>query len=621
MRNSLGIVSLTFALLLSGCSGAMISPSGSSDGVPGAPIQGRVIGGQNGIVGAQVYLYAVPTTGYGVASASLLHATGYVTTIAGGSFTITGDYTCPNTTPAEQVYLYAVGGNPGAGTNTGAGLMAAIGPCPTNSTLSSSLYIVLNEISTVATAYAISGFATDALHVSTASSTLAQTDLANAFSSATNLETLGTGVALATTPGGNGTVPATTINTLADILSACINSTGPTSSACSTLFSNAKNGSTTPTDTATAAINIAHNPGANVATLYGLLPTTGAPFVPTLAKPGPNDWTISIVYTGGGIDYSPGVAIDKSGNVWTTNYANNSISEFNTLGVPVSTSSGFTDAQLNGPYGIAIDSNGNIWTTNNSGITLSEYVPGTGFNRTGFTGGGLTVPGWIAIDKYGNIWIANTATVSEFSSAGVAKTTGTGDAAGISGPQVIAADTAGNVWIANEAGNTLAEYNGSTGVQNTGCSCTGGGLTGPYGLAIDPTGNIWVGDAGNNELSEFGSTGTAISSSSGDYVGGGLNVPKTIAIDGAGIIWAGNYGGDGLSEFNNTPTALSPSTGYESSLLSAPQMMAIDGSGNIWVADGGAEGLTEFVGAAAPVVTPIVANLLAPYGTKAVNKP
>ena len=37
-----------------------------------------------------------------------------------------------------------------------------------------------------------------------------------------------TGSALTTTPAGNGTVPQQTINTLANILASCINSTGPT---------------------------------------------------------------------------------------------------------------------------------------------------------------------------------------------------------------------------------------------------------------------------------------------------------------------------------------------------------------------------------------------------------
>jgi len=42
-----------------------------------------------------------------------------------------------------------------------------------------------------------------------------------------------------------------------------------------TLFSNAKNGSTAPTDTVTAALNIAHNPTANIGTLFGLQPGLG----------------------------------------------------------------------------------------------------------------------------------------------------------------------------------------------------------------------------------------------------------------------------------------------------------------------------------------------------------
>jgi hypothetical protein len=36
-----------------------------------------------------------------------------------GAFAIDGDYTC---TPDSQVYLYGVGGNPGAGNNSAAGL-------------------------------------------------------------------------------------------------------------------------------------------------------------------------------------------------------------------------------------------------------------------------------------------------------------------------------------------------------------------------------------------------------------------------------------------------------------------------------------------------------------------
>ena len=97
---------------------------------------GRVYGGQQPVAGAHVYLFAANTTGYGQASVSLLSAasTGqsdsvgaYVLTGADGSFFTAGDYSC---TPGSQVYLYSLGGSAGSGTNTGIGLLAALGAMP-----------------------------------------------------------------------------------------------------------------------------------------------------------------------------------------------------------------------------------------------------------------------------------------------------------------------------------------------------------------------------------------------------------------------------------------------------------------------------------------------------------
>jgi len=64
----------------------------------------------------------------------------------------------------------------------------------------------MDEVSTIAAAYSFAGFATDAVHVSSSGTALAQTGIANAFANAANVETLGTGAALATTPAGNGAV-------------------------------------------------------------------------------------------------------------------------------------------------------------------------------------------------------------------------------------------------------------------------------------------------------------------------------------------------------------------------------------------------------------------------------
>jgi hypothetical protein len=600
--------------------------------VPGAALHGMVHGGQQPIVGAKVYLYAANTTGYGNSAVSLLESGNgtvadgngnyYYPTQSGGTFSITGDFTCPSA--GSQVYLYALGGDPGLGdgTNAAIGMMAALGTC---GSLSSAPYVVINEVSTIATAYAISGFAVDATHVSSSSSTLATaTDVPNAFAAVINLESLGRGVALTTTPNGNGTVPQSEINTLADILGACVNSAGPSSTPCATLFSNAMNGNSAPVETATAAINIAHNPGANVPTLFGVVPTN-LPFQPTLLY-APNDFTIAITYTGGGLDGSGlapgGVAIDAAGNVWVPNYGSSSLTEFTSNGVP-KTGSPFSAAGLDNPTSVAIDTYGSAWVANFNGDDLSEFnAQGQKISGPpGFTGGGLNNPYGIAIDVTGNAWAANNGgnSLSEFesnASGGLALSGSSGYGGQVlAGPAGIAADTSGDVWTADYLGakGALGEAVPSNlaGQPPTVTLYSGAGLNAPYGVAIDGSGNVWATNrGGSGSLSELSSTGTAVSGTKG-YTGGGLNNPYGIAIDGAGNVWAANNGGDSdsVSEFSNAGVAISGVNGYVNLGMFSPYGIAVDGSGNVWVAGDDDSGpLTEFVGASVPVVTPLAAG-------------
>lgn len=634
MRISWTIVLVSCVLTISGCSGVPgTSPTQTAGGsVPGAALHGMVHGGQQPIVGAHVYLYAANTTGYGNASVSLLQSAGgtvadgsgnyYYPTQSGGTFSITGDFTCPS--PGSQVYLYAVGGDPGLGSgrNSAIGLMAALGTC---GSLSSAPYVVINEISTIATAYAISGFATDSTHVSSSSSPLATaTDVPNAFSTVTNLESLGRGVALPTTPNGNGVVPQATINTLADILGACVNSAGPSSTPCSALFSNAMNGNTQPVETATAAINIALHPGSNVSTLFGIIGTNWA-FQPALVSP-PNDFMIAITYTGGGLDgtgFAPeGVAIDAAGNVWVPNYGSSNVSEFNSNGIP-KTGSPFVAAGLDNPTSVAIDTYGSAWVANYNGNDISEFnSQGQKISGPpGFTGGGLNEPYGIAIDSVGNAWAANFGgnTLSEFesnASGGLALSSSSGFGGDVlAGPAGIAADTSGDVWTENYIGATgaLAEAkpSGLPGQPPTVTLFTGGGLSSPYSVAIDGSGNVWATNRGGpGSLSEFTSTGTPITGKGG-YSGGGLDNPYGIAIDGAGNVWAANNGGDSdsISEISSGGTAISGANGFVNLLMFSPYGIAVDGAGNVWVtSDDNVGPLTEFVGAATPVVTPISAG-------------
>ncbi len=229
---AVGFSALVSTLFLTGCSSFQTTASSSL--AQGAAVQGRVHGGRQAIVGAHIYLMAANTAGYGGASVSLLdgNATGqsdsigaYVLTDAQGGFSISGDYSCTST---QQVYLLAVGGDTGAGNNPSSALMAVLGQCPSGGTNFGTAvpFISVNEVTTVAGVYALSGYMTDMLHVSSSGTALANVGMANAFVTAANLANISNGTANATTPAGNGTVPQAKINTLANILTACINSDG-----------------------------------------------------------------------------------------------------------------------------------------------------------------------------------------------------------------------------------------------------------------------------------------------------------------------------------------------------------------------------------------------------------
>ena len=249
------------------------------------------------MVEARIYLLQVNSGTNGNSAVSLLTSAAgnpadsighYVRSGQYGGFSIAGDYTC---TAGHQVYVYARGGNSGDdGPNSAIGLMASLGTCPGSGNFDAAVpFIFVNEVTTVAAAYAMAGAATDATHVIASAKSGGVTGIANAADLASTV----TGFANSTLASNN--VPRTKIHTLANILSACINSNSSTSASCTTLFSNARSDGDSgaiPEETATAAINIARNPHANIAALYGLQPRLAAPFMPALEST-PSDFDIS----------------------------------------------------------------------------------------------------------------------------------------------------------------------------------------------------------------------------------------------------------------------------------------------------------------------------------------
>ena len=84
--------------------------------------------------------------------------------------------------------------------------------------------------------------------------------------------------------------------------------------------------------------------------------------------------------TGGGVDHPQGIAVDGAGTVWVANYLGGSISEVKgassaTPGTFSSPSTGFgNDAALLQPYGLAIDASGNVWVSNFGNDTLTQFI-------------------------------------------------------------------------------------------------------------------------------------------------------------------------------------------------------------------------------------------------------
>jgi hypothetical protein len=522
-------------------------------------------------------------------------------TNATGNFDISGDYSCPS--PDALVYLVAAGGNTGAGTNSKLVLMSALGSC---GNLSAGTFVNMSEVSTVASVFPLAQFMTPGSTAIGTSSTNV-TGLVNAFKTAANVMDTTTGAARAMTPAGNGKVPQATINTLANIIAACVNTTG--GGACSDLFQAATPpGGTAPADTLTALLDIALNPGNHVGDLFNVSPARGS-FQPSLTG-APNDWTLSIEYTGGGLSNGQLLAVDGTGNIWVPNAMDpGTLSEFDPTGAVLSGAHGFSGGGLSLPLQVAIDLNGNVWAGNTGLYSVSEHTKGgVALSGTGFTSAGMHAPYSIALDAAGHVFTANgNSTVTELSSSGtlLAQIANGGLNVGYS----IAIDDGQNIWVADAGtllspGAMVSEFNNNgTPVAASSAGLTGGGLAGPVGIAIDATGNAWVANSDKAAVSELSSSGTPLS-------GSGYVTPanvSAVAVDGNNTVWTANYDGS-ISHLSNSGASISPqSTGYISPDATGEVGIAIDASGNVWTTDAYVNSLFEYIGAASPATIPLQA--------------
>ena len=219
---------------------------------------------------------------------------------------------------AGVLYLIAAGGAPEAGgnkePNPAIALMATLGTAPPTR-------VTVNELTTVASVWTSAQFLNgSALSGNVLGLAIAAGNVPNLV----DLETGGLGPVMQDPLNSSQTATLATFNTLADLLTGCI--THVHGDACDKLFAVATPpGGVAPTETLTAALNIARNPSNQAQSLFALFDAfypvpagkrlRPAPFIPYLSF-APPAWTLSLVYAGGGLNSPGGIAIDGEGNLW-----------------------------------------------------------------------------------------------------------------------------------------------------------------------------------------------------------------------------------------------------------------------------------------------------------------
>ena len=463
-------------LLLSGC-GIGQSAAATADPATAANTMGGILhGGPNPIVGATITFYTTSNAGYG-ATATALETT---TTDGNGFFTFPAYTTGVQCPAGSYAYIGAYSGSTGtSSTNANSLLMVPIGLCDTNftSTNTAGVYtntyngqaLWLDELSTVASAYALGNFMTvtsagainigaPPANVNTPSTTTpSAAGLGHAFANALTLVNNHSGQPNAYTNGGTsvatgGVIPDAEIFLLGNILQGCVNSNGVTGtntatsndgSGCGKLFSLTtppQAGAAVPSNTLQAMVNLAKYPNPSVNTwnaactaagagtttatscLFGIAAPSGA-YVGALTS-APPDWALAVVYGAGygaqttgcattcpGFVYPYYVALDYADNVYVLNYSASATTYTSLIGLGNSGAPIFASAQDTADltiFTIGTDTAGHVFGVNEaaSGAALKVYSATSGALLTSVTGLGASEEYAIA-DPLNNIYMAS----------------------------------------------------------------------------------------------------------------------------------------------------------------------------------------------------------------------
>jgi hypothetical protein len=547
------------------------------------------------MAGSTVTLYRAATS---IRAAATILGTSQTDTF--GNFRIS--YTQPQT---DRAVLYLIAENP-----TGVVRMASVlGVLPVPSE------VVINERTTVGTAFSMAQFI-DGVNMGGT-----YPGLQNAAKILENLVDLTSGdiaKALNQFPNGDSTITRDEFNSLANILSSCIDRPG----ACSSLFEETTPpGGIVPNNTLQAAVNIAHFPWWNVNALFEISRSADS-YQPAL-QTAPNAWTLAIRYEGNGheLDGPGNVAFDADGNAWICNNytysddpADPNVCGDNHLLRLTATGEDFPGAPYQGGglygagFGVILDKNGYVWVGNFGFAGSKCPVPPGGKENQALL--------WNSVSKF---QLDGTA-VSPDGDLNVNPVVPGGylsdeDAR----PQGMATDWEGNVWVANCNANSVTKF--VEGDPNERVVYKDFGLAKPFDVTIDPFGRAWVTSNDNHSLYRIDPDGNTAFISDAVF-----QRPMGIASDSQGNLWVSNSGAldppcgghtvqdviDFISALSHdtpvpgasvsmimpdgTPSSDSPYTGGG---LYMPWGIAVDGNDNVFVANFNGKRLSYLCGAEA----------------------
>jgi hypothetical protein len=260
-----------------------------------------------------------------------------------------------------------------------------------------------------------------------------------------------------------------------------------------------------------------------------------------------------------------GIAVDKAGYVYVSDFWNHRIEKFTSNGEFVTAwgSYGTGVGQFDRPTGIAADKIGNIYVSDTWNNRIQKFtnegVFQLAWGTSGVENGQIKYPAGIGVDKLGNVFVADMGNnrVQKFTSDGVYITawgsTGTGDGQFkmVSG---IGISSEENIYVVDGSNYRIQKFdNNGVFLAKWGSRGSGNGqFQAPVDLAVDNKDNILVTDWQNNRIQKFTSDGMftttwgSYGSDNGQFIS-----PWRVAVDSAGSVYVADQMNHRIQKFTN----------------------------------------------------------------------